>query len=178
MLARVLAPTTEQLIARAGPLKGTKVVDAACGGGDVTFALARHVGPEGHVTGIDLDEEKLKATACMRPGSRVSRMSAFEVADVSKPWPVKDVDLVYARFILTHLAEPQALLGQVMAALKPGGMILVEDIDIAGRFSYPECPGAHGMCSNSIWRCRGGVAATPSSGGGLVCSLEKPGSTR
>jgi SAM-dependent methyltransferase len=138
VLARVLAPTTEQHIARAGPLDGCKVVDAACGGGDVTFALARHVGPNGHVTGLDLDEEKVKATGDAAKSQGLTNVS-FEVADVSGPWPVTGIDLVYARFILTHLREPEALLRQALAALRPGGTVLVEDIDIAGHFSYPDC---------------------------------------
>jgi trans-aconitate 2-methyltransferase len=139
VMARILGPTTEQLIARVGPLAGQKAVDAACGGGDVTFALAHHVGPNGHVTGLDLDEEKLGANRDAAQQQGLTHVS-FEVADVSKPWPVADVDLVYARFILTHLAEPQALLRQALAALKPGGIILVEDIDIPGYFWHPDCP--------------------------------------
>lgn len=139
VVAQVLGPTTEQHIKRAGPLQGCKVVDAASGGGDVTFALARRVGPQGHVTGLDLDEEKIKATSEAARLQGLTQVS-FEVADVSKPWPVMGVDLVYARFILTHLAEPQALLREALAALKPGGALLVEDIDIPGYFWYPDCP--------------------------------------
>jgi 2-polyprenyl-3-methyl-5-hydroxy-6-metoxy-1,4-benzoquinol methylase len=59
VLSGVLAPTTGQLLDRAGPLAGARAVDVGCGGGVVSFALARRVGPAGHVTGIDLDEEKL-----------------------------------------------------------------------------------------------------------------------
>ncbi len=139
VLARVLAPTTEKLFERAGPLTGLKVIDAGCGGGDVTFALARKVGPKGQVTGIDLDQEKLRAahTAALAQGLSHVR---FEACDVTKRWPAADADLVYGRFILTHLKQPQDLLAQAMAAVKPGGMILIEDIDIAGRFCYPENP--------------------------------------
>lgn len=137
VLARVLAPTTEKLFERAGSLKGLKVIDAGCGGGDVTFALARHVGPQGHVTGIDLDLEKLKAAHTAAEAQGLSHVR-FEASDVTKNWPAADADLVYGRFILTHLKQPQDLLAQAMAALKPGGMILIEDIDIAGRFCYPE----------------------------------------
>jgi len=137
VLARVLAPTTEKLFERAGPITGLKVIDVGCGGGDVTFPLARHVGPDGHVTGIDLDEEKLKAARAAAEAQGFSHVR-FEASDVTKRWPVAEADLVYGRFILTHLKQPQDLLAQAMAALKPGGMILIEDIDIAGCFCYPE----------------------------------------
>jgi len=137
VLAGVLAPTTEQHLDRAGPLAGLKVVDVGCGGGDVTFALARRVGPKGQVIGIDLDEEKLGWARAEAQAQGLSHVR-FETCDVTQAWPVIGADLVYARFILTHLRDPGALLARAMEALKPGAMILVEDIDIAGRFSYPE----------------------------------------
>lgn len=138
VLAGVLAPTTEQLFERAGRLAGATAIDVGCGGGDVTFALARQVGPQGHVTGIDLDEEKLAHARAEAEAQGIPQIS-FAAGDVTKAWPVRDAGLVYARFILTHLSNPHCMLKQAMAALKPSGMILVEDIDIAGRFSHPEC---------------------------------------
>jgi trans-aconitate 2-methyltransferase len=138
VLARTLAPTTEPLIARAGPVSGLKAIDVACAGGDVTFTLARHVGPQGHVTGIDLDQEKIALARAEAAALGVDNVD-FEVADVTAPWPAANLGLAYARFILTHLSNPQELLKQAMTALKPGGVILIEDIDYAGRFSYPQC---------------------------------------
>ena len=41
------------------------------------------------------------------------------------------------RFILTHLTEPSEALNQVFAALKPGGLLLVEDVDMAGHSCHP-----------------------------------------
>jgi ubiquinone/menaquinone biosynthesis C-methylase UbiE len=138
VIARVLEPTTEALLKRAGVRKGIAAVDAGCGGGDVTFTLARLVGRDGHVTAIDLDEEKLTLARAEAEAQAIAHVR-FEAGDVSMPWPVKNADMVYARFILTHLPDPHVLLREAMAALKPGGVIAVEDIDISGRFSYPEC---------------------------------------
>jgi len=139
VLARALAPTTERHLDRAGSLSGLTVVDVGCGGGDVTFALARRVGAKGQIIGIDLDEEKL---GWARAEARAQGLDhvRFESTNVTQPWPVTGVDLVYARFILTHLREPQAMLAQALAALKPGGRILIEDIDFPGHFTSPECP--------------------------------------
>lgn len=138
VIARVLEPTTDDLLRRVGVRKGMQVIDVGCGGGDVTFTLAQLVGPKGHVTGFDLDEEKLVLARSEAAEEGIGNVT-FDVADVRAPWPIKDADLVFARFILTHLADPQALLNQAMVVLKPGGLIVVEDIDISGRFTWPDC---------------------------------------
>lgn len=173
VLSRVLAPTTERHLDRAGDLNGCTAVDVGCGGGDVTFALARRVGPSGQVMGIDLDVEKLAWAQADAEAQGIAHVR-FEAIDVAKAWPIKNADVVYARFILTHLAEPQVLLAQAMAALKPGGMILVEDIDIAGHFSHPECPVvvAYAELYMALSRRRGG---DPLIGRRLSLLLEQAG---
>ena len=47
---------------------------------------------------------------------------------------------MYARFVLTHLRDPAAGVALMKAALRPGGRIVVEDIDYAGSFCDPESP--------------------------------------
>jgi ubiquinone/menaquinone biosynthesis C-methylase UbiE len=59
VLARVHGPATERLLGHLGIEAGMRCLDVGCGGGDVTLALARRVGPAGEVVGVDLDEVKL-----------------------------------------------------------------------------------------------------------------------
>src|SRR4029450_5082121 len=59
MLARGMRPFTHGLLDRVGVGAGMSCLDAGCGGGDVTFDLARRVGSTGRVVGIDLDQIKL-----------------------------------------------------------------------------------------------------------------------
>jgi hypothetical protein len=48
-------------------------------------------------------------------------------------------DVVYARFLLTHLKDPLGALTAMRQALRPGGVLAVEDIDVAGSFCHPDC---------------------------------------
>jgi SAM-dependent methyltransferase len=138
VIARALRPSTEALLDRIGPISGGFSVDAACGGGDVAFLIAERVGPQGHVFGLDLDETKL-ASARAAAKDRGLYNVTFRAADVLAPWPIRNANLVYARFILTHLADPAALLARAMQALAPGGVLVAEDIDIDGHFWHPPC---------------------------------------
>jgi len=128
-----LAPSTGSLLDGLGPLQGFTIIDAACGSGDVTLELAQRVGPLGLVFGLDLDNEKLQA-ASERVQALYLKNCAFMHADVTKPWSVHGANLVYARFILTHLQEPKRLLANAWNALIPGGVMVVEDIDTEGVF--------------------------------------------
>jgi SAM-dependent methyltransferase len=139
ILAEALAPSTKALLMRLGPLSGLNIVDAACGGGDVSLLLAEFAGPQGQVTGFDLDAQLLSVASTRAAQHRHSRLR-FMVADVTKPWLVDHADLAYARFILTHLANPQDVLAQAHAALKSQGRIAIEDIDADGMFWDPPSP--------------------------------------
>jgi hypothetical protein len=49
-------------------------------------------------------------------------------------------DFVFGRFLLTHLPEPEPALQGMVQAARPGGIVVVEDIQFTGHFSYPACP--------------------------------------
>jgi len=136
LLGRTLWPTTFRLLKRVGIPAGTTCLDIGCGGGDVTLGLARLVGPRGRVVGVDLDSVKLAAA---RQGAARQRLHhvEFRVSNVYE-WDEQAVyDRIYARFLLTHLTDLPTALGKLRQALRPGGVLIVEDIDFNGCFSYP-----------------------------------------
>jgi SAM-dependent methyltransferase len=69
-----------------------------------------------------------------------------------------DYDLVYARLFLTHLSDPVDALQRMVHATKPGGVVVVEDMDHSGIFCYPACPALkqHVSLYNQIVRLKGG----------------------
>ena len=139
LLAEALAPATRSLLAEAGVRPGSVCLDVGCGGGDVTRELARAAGPSGRVLGVDLDEVKLGIARRECAEAGLGNV-AFAACDVTA-WESSDVfDVIYARFLLTHLADPGRLLRSLRPRLRPGGRIIVEDIDFRGHFAEPACP--------------------------------------
>src|SRR5215468_6751029 len=53
--AEIFRPLTERMLRNAGIGAGMHVLDIGCGAGDVSFLVSALVGPEGSVTGVDLD---------------------------------------------------------------------------------------------------------------------------
>jgi ubiquinone/menaquinone biosynthesis C-methylase UbiE len=139
VLVRVMHPTTAALFDRVGVKAGMRCLDVGCGSGDVAFELARRVGPEGHVVGADLDEVKLEL-AQRDIDERGLRNVELRKGDVSELSAEPEFDLIYARFLLTHLRDPAAALASWRRTLRAGGVIVVEDMDAIGMVSYPPVP--------------------------------------
>jgi len=83
-----------------------KCVDVGCGGGDVTRELARRVTPAGRAVGIDRDTTKL---AIAREEARDAGVAVdYREGDVLTLELAPECDVVYVRFVLTHLGDPEA----------------------------------------------------------------------
>jgi SAM-dependent methyltransferase len=138
VLARVLLPTTRQLLDRVGLTKGMKCLDVGCGGGHVTTLMATVVGPEGDVVGTDTDSEILALAAEDAESAEITNVR-FQQLDACDCLWSHEFDVVYARFLLSHLNEPKNCLERMIKACVPRGSIVVEDTDFAGSFCYPAC---------------------------------------
>lgn len=137
VLAEAMAPFTGALLDRAEPWQGLRVLDAGCGGGDVSRTLAGRVGPSGAVLGIDGDAVKIAAA---RDAAAGLANLAFEVGDLTDPDGAAAFDVVYARFLLSHLTEPDRVLASLGDRIRPGGRLIVEDVDFDGHFTDPPQP--------------------------------------
>jgi ubiquinone/menaquinone biosynthesis C-methylase UbiE len=131
LLARTRWSDTAALLARAGVSAGMHSIDLGCGGGQVTLELARLVSPAGFAVGVDMDEVKLDLArqAAVRDGITNIEFRPLNVQEWAEPG---GYDVVYSRFLLQHLSEPVDLLGRMWAAVRSGGVLIVEDADFDG----------------------------------------------
>ncbi len=136
LLARVMLPTTLELLDRVGLIRGMKCLDVGCGGGHVAISMARVVGPEGRVIGTDTDAEILALAREDAEAAKVTNVE-FQQQDACACVWHGEFDVAYARFLLSHLNEPDICLAAIVEACAPGGTIVIEDTDFAGSFCYP-----------------------------------------
>jgi SAM-dependent methyltransferase len=143
VLCRVMWPTTSRLFTEVGIPDDARCLDLGCGSGDVTVELA-HLAPKGKAVGTDLDAEKVELARREATDAGVSNVD-FRIDDVMDPPRDRELyDVIYARFLLTHLTDPVRALECIRARLAPGGVVIVEDIDFTGHFCHPH--------SDSFWR--------------------------
>jgi SAM-dependent methyltransferase len=137
VLHDLYAPAGRRRLLAAGLQTGMKVADFGCGVGVVTRMLGEMVGPTGSVTGVDVNGQQLAEAAAWCESQGV-RNASFVKADACQTGlPRGAFDLVYCRFLLLHLPDPMSCLREMRALLRPGGLIVVEDGDLASATSVP-----------------------------------------
>jgi 2-polyprenyl-3-methyl-5-hydroxy-6-metoxy-1,4-benzoquinol methylase len=131
LIARLFWPTTELFLSRNDAFAAERFVDVGCGIGHVA-SRAAYAGVR-HVLGIDVNPDVVAAAP--EHGSSASfRVAGFtELGDSS----LRDFDVVYARCVLSHQSDPHIALAAMLAATRPGGQLLVEDVQVSAPAPAP-----------------------------------------
>ncbi len=103
--------------------KGDRVLDVGCGFGDTAIKLAKLVGPEGSVVGLDCCDAFLDYAVMDADAKGVSNVS-FMRGDAEIALPDQQFDYVFARFGTMFFANPVAGLRNMRKALRPGGKMV------------------------------------------------------
>ncbi len=99
-------------------------IDMGCGPGFTTHFLAELLQCD-RIVGLD-NSEHFISLARKTETQRVS----FNLHDVTTvPFPAEPCDLLYCRFLLSHLQNPAALVATWVTQLRPKGLLLMEEVD-------------------------------------------------
>jgi ubiquinone/menaquinone biosynthesis C-methylase UbiE len=121
MLSRVADGRTRRALTDVGIAPGWHCCDIGSGAGTVAAWMAEQVGSSGRVVSIDVD------TRFQPPSAGVIEVRNADVT--CDAIGTELFDLVHARAVLQHLASREAVLDKMIAAAKPGGWIVVGDVD-------------------------------------------------
>ncbi len=111
-------------LSRLGVAPGGRCLEIGAGGGSIACWMAAQVGPTGRVLGVDLDTRWFQHDGS--PQLEVRPLDLVEEAIPDGPW-----DLIHERLVLLHIPRRLEVLDRLVAALAPGGWIVVEDFDTA-----------------------------------------------
>jgi SAM-dependent methyltransferase len=121
LLAAVFAGSSRDFLAQLAPREPRRIADLGCGPGYTTRLLAKMF-PAATVRGLDTSANFI-ALAEQTPHPRI----AFEVADVTQRLPAGPYDLVYARYLLTHVPGFEGAIRLWSESLAPRGVIAIEE---------------------------------------------------
>lgn len=123
-LQAVADPSTIRRLETIGVRDGWRCLEVGGGGGSIARWLGERAGPSGSVVATDIETKFLDLIDA--PKLEVRR---HDIA--ADPLEEGAFDLVHARAVLEHLSGRDAVLRKMVAALKPGGWLLLEDADFA-----------------------------------------------
>jgi SAM-dependent methyltransferase len=113
---------TQRVLDRIGVATRWECLEVGAGGGSIARWLADRVGPEGRVVATDISTRDLDDSG--RPNLEVRQHDI-----VTDPLETDTYDLVHARLLLEHLPARDVAFRKLAESLKPGGFLMVEDVD-------------------------------------------------
>lgn len=138
LLETVWDPATFTRLGELGVGPGWRCLELGAGGGSVARWLGDRVGPGGVVVAVDLEPRFLEADP--RPNMEIHRRDI-----VADGLPGEGYDLIHTRCLLMHLPERDALIADMMTRLRPGGLIVLEEVDL-----YPAAT-AESVAFTEVW---------------------------
>ena len=108
---------------------GTTVADIGAGEGYYTVRLAERVGKKGRVLAQDIDEEALQRLGRRVERERLDNVSIKLGAPDDPRLPQGSFDRIFLVHMYHEVNEPYAFLWRMRPALRPGGRVIVVDVD-------------------------------------------------
>lgn len=124
-VARVFEPPSSAFLAEHGsadPRDGV-ALDLGCGPGYTTEMVARVVACA-RCIGMDSSEAYVASARRRAPDCEFVHHDVLDT-----PWPTPTPDLVYARFLVSHLTDAGAALETFRSQLAPGGRVLLDEVE-------------------------------------------------
>ena len=106
-----------------------RVLDVGCGPGFYVMELLEQVGRDGSVVGVDASADMLAVAARRAEGH--DNVELHEGDATSLPVPGASFDRALAVQVLEYVEDVPAALAEMRRALRPGGRVVVWDVDWA-----------------------------------------------
>lgn len=126
-LEAVFDPGTQRHLLATGEWAGRHCLEVGAGAGSIAAWMQRQVGSSGRVVAVDTSLRFLGSL----PGLELVKGDVNELS--LEP---ASFDVVHARYVLVHNAQPERILQRMHAALKPGGWLLIEEPDFTAARAF------------------------------------------
>lgn len=123
-------PAMEPLLVAADIGPGHTVVDYGCGPGGLALELARRVGPDGRIHGVDLNQKFVAlAHENLAAAGFAARSTIHHTSDDQIPLGDNSADRLVCKNVLEYVSDYAAVIAEFHRVVKPGGICHLIDSD-------------------------------------------------
>jgi len=137
--SQIFGHFTRQLFEEAGISPGMRILDVGCGSGGVAFLAAELVGLSGEVVGADRERAAVEWANALAH-SRGMRNVKFVEGDPAEIEFGQHFDAIVGRLVLMYYPDPVDTVHKLMRHVRPGGLIVFQELDMANARSLPVAP--------------------------------------
>jgi SAM-dependent methyltransferase len=138
--SRVWEPSGRRLLEQIGDGRGAHVLDVGCGVLGWLRVLSEWVGPEGQVTGADIDQAMLASAEQFAAEEGLANVRLVQDDLFASKLEADSFDLVHARYEICPLGRGHEQMETYMRLARPGGTIVLEDPDAGSWHFNPPAP--------------------------------------
>jgi SAM-dependent methyltransferase len=125
---------------RIGVECGWNAIDLGCGPSGIIDLLAERVGPDGHVTGLDVNPANVALARTFADEHGLANADIAEGDARRTGLPPSSFDLAHARTLLINIPDPAVVVAEMMRLVRPGGWVAALEPDVGGSLCYPPHP--------------------------------------
>jgi SAM-dependent methyltransferase len=145
------------LLDQIGVQPGWRAVDVGCGPLGILNLLSDRVGPMGVVVGLDNEPRMIELARRSVAALGLQNVQLIQGEAASSGLPRASFDCAHARLVLINVPNPQEVLREMAALVRPGGVVAVEDVDWISWTCEPSHPAWDRLISilTAVRRARG-----------------------
>ena len=149
---------TNKFFDRLNIQKEWKCLDVGAGPGFVSMDLRERVGENGEITVLEPSKFYLEWFEQEAGKKGWKNITFVNGTAESSQLPEKYYDLIFARWVIGFVSDPEKFLGQLLRSLRPGGVIAIQDYIYEGLSLFPRGGPFEGMPDviRAYWRSGSG----------------------
>jgi len=138
--AQQLAEEADWLFDQIGIPPGAHTLEIGCGPLGCLALLAQRVGPHGMVVGVERNEDSVQLARQYIAEHHLPQVEVRLGDGKATGLPRESFDLAFARLVLVNIPEPERVVDEMMALVRPGGVVALHEADWSAHLLYPPLP--------------------------------------
>jgi SAM-dependent methyltransferase len=148
------APEARWLVDRLRVQRGWRVVDVGCGPLGILDLLSERVGCDGTVIGLEREPRFVAMGRAIVAERQLGNVELAQGDANATGLPRASFDLAHERLVILQQPDPERIVAEMVALVRPGGLVALEDVDLVSWLCYPPHPAWDDLLElfQTLWR--------------------------